>query len=86
MGPWSSAIIHRRFFNPACISRGPLSRFSLSAKPASENGEKSGLVESPKFGIPAIATIDLNRRYVDDWLGDMRARFMKELRFDVKAD
>jgi hypothetical protein len=43
-------------------------------------------VESPKFGIPAIATIDLNHRYVDDWLGDMRARFMKELRFDVKAD
>ena len=26
---------------------------------------------------------DLNRRYVDRWLEDMRERFMKEVRFDV---
>jgi hypothetical protein len=34
----------------------------------------------------AAATIDLNRRYVDNWLGDMRERFMKELRLDVKVE
>ncbi len=36
-------------------------------------------------GIAATATIDLNRRYVDPWLGDMRGRFMKELRLDVNV-
>ena len=35
-------------------------------------------------GTAAIATIDLNRRYTDEWLGDMRGRFMKEQRLDVK--
>jgi predicted amidohydrolase len=34
-------------------------------------------------GQAAVATIDLNRRYADPWLGDMRGRFMKELRLDV---
>ena len=34
-------------------------------------------------GTVATATVDLNRRYVDDWLGWMRGRFMKELRLDV---
>ena len=34
-------------------------------------------------GQAAIATIDLNRRYDEEWLGNMRARFMKELRLDV---
>ena len=37
-------------------------------------------------GTVAWATIDLNRRYVDTWLGDMRERFMKELRLDVKVE
>ena len=37
-------------------------------------------------GTAAVATIDLNRRYVNDWLGDMRERFMKELRLDLKAE
>jgi predicted amidohydrolase len=37
-------------------------------------------------GAVAAATIDLNRRYVDNWLGDMRERFMKELRLDVKVE
>jgi predicted amidohydrolase len=31
----------------------------------------------------AIATVDLNKRYVDQWLGNMRGRFHKELRLDV---
>jgi hypothetical protein len=32
----------------------------------------------------AVATIDLNRRYIDQFLGDMRERRPKELRVDVK--
>ena len=34
-------------------------------------------------GTAAIATIDLNRRYPDWWDGEMRGRFMKELRLDL---
>lgn len=41
------------------------------------------LSQAPHLGSVAMATIDLNRRYVDPWLGDMRGRFMKELRVDV---
>ena len=32
----------------------------------------------------AVATVDLNRRYRDKYLGDMRGRRPKELRVDVK--
>ena len=35
-------------------------------------------------GSLATATIDLNRRYLDPWLGDMKGRFPKELRPDVR--
>jgi predicted amidohydrolase len=45
------------------------------------NGEQLAL--APKVGTAAIATIDLNRRYKDQWLGDMRARMMKEYRGDI---
>ena len=41
------------------------------------------LAIATKNGSAAIATVDLNKRYIDDWLGDMRARFHKELRLDV---
>ncbi len=41
------------------------------------------IVEASDEGSVAVATIDLNQRYVDPWLGDMRARFMRELRLDV---
>ncbi len=34
-------------------------------------------------GTAAIATVDLNRRYADNWLGHMRGRFHRELRLDV---
>jgi predicted amidohydrolase len=34
-------------------------------------------------GTAATASIDLARRYCDRWLGDMRARRMRELRIDV---
>jgi predicted amidohydrolase len=37
-------------------------------------------------GTAAITTIDLNRRYADPWLGDMRGRFMRELRLDIPSD
>jgi len=37
-------------------------------------------------GAAAIVTVDLNRRYVDPWLGHMRDRFMKELRLDVPVE
>lgn len=37
-------------------------------------------------GSAAITTIDLNRRYVDSWLGDMRERMMRELRLDVPVE
>jgi predicted amidohydrolase len=35
-------------------------------------------------GSVARATVDLNRRYLDPWLGDMKGRFPKELRTDVR--
>jgi predicted amidohydrolase len=37
-------------------------------------------------GSLATATIDLNRTYADKWLGDMRGRFHKELRTDVRTE
>jgi predicted amidohydrolase len=43
-------------------------------------------VAPDESGSVAHATIDLNRRYVDDWLGDMRGRFFHELRLDVPAE
>jgi predicted amidohydrolase len=43
------------------------------------------VASAPEQGSVAFATIDLARRYTDAWLGDMRGRFMKELRLDVKV-
>ena len=43
------------------------------------------LAAATEQGSVGFATIDLTRRYMDDWLGDMRGRFMKELRLDVKV-
>lgn len=37
-------------------------------------------------GQIASAVVDLNKPYRDAWLGDMRARFMKELRGDTAVD
>jgi predicted amidohydrolase len=44
------------------------------------------LGRAPGRASIAIATVDLNRRYPDPWLGDMHARFMKESRFDLPVD
>jgi predicted amidohydrolase len=41
------------------------------------------LAHAKDDGTVAMSTIDLNKRYADEWLGDMRGRFMKELRLDV---
>jgi predicted amidohydrolase len=43
------------------------------------------VAESSASGTPASATIDLNHRYTEPWLGDMKERFMKEIRFDVRV-
>jgi len=41
------------------------------------------LANAKDEGTIAFTTIDLNKRYADPWLGDMRGRLMKELRLDV---
>ena len=41
------------------------------------------LAQAPQRGEAAIAEIDLSRRYVDPWLGDMRTRRLKEIRLDL---
>lgn len=46
------------------------------------DGER--LAVAAQRGTAAIQTIDLNRRYLDPFLGDMRGRRMKERRIDVK--
>jgi len=46
------------------------------------DGERLSVAQNR--GTAAIATIDLNRRYLEKYLGDMHGRRMKELRLDVK--
>ncbi|MDX2149314.1 MAG: carbon-nitrogen hydrolase family protein [Bryobacteraceae bacterium] len=41
------------------------------------------LSTSEEQGTVAVATVDLNKRYADAWLGYMRARYFKELRLDI---
>ena len=41
--------------------------------------------EAKSQGEAVMATIDLNRRYLDPWLGDMKQRLRKEVRLDVPA-
>jgi predicted amidohydrolase len=43
------------------------------------------IAEAKTPGSAALATIDLNRRYLDPWLGDMKQRLRKEVRLDVPA-
>lgn len=45
-------------------------------------GERLSVAQ--KQGTAAIASIDLNKRYLDPFLGDMHGRRMKELRLDVQ--
>jgi predicted amidohydrolase len=46
------------------------------------NGEILSLAR--KDGTAALATIDLNKRYVERQLGEMHSRRMKELRLNIK--
>ncbi|MBL8175923.1 MAG: carbon-nitrogen hydrolase family protein [Bryobacterales bacterium] len=41
--------------------------------------------EAHERGTAAVATLDLNRRYVEQWLGEMKQRRPKEARTDVSA-
>lgn len=41
------------------------------------------LASSEVNGSVAVATMDLNRRYTWEWLGEMKGRFMREVRLDV---
>ncbi len=41
------------------------------------------LAEARERGSAATATIDLNRRYPDKWLGEMRGRMFREVRGDL---
>ncbi len=43
------------------------------------------LAEARDRGKAAIATIDLNKRYIHPHRGDMRQRYVKELRLDIPA-
>jgi predicted amidohydrolase len=43
------------------------------------------LSQAKENGKIATATIDLNLRYLDPWLGDMRERFQREVRLDLKV-
>jgi len=46
------------------------------------DGER--LAIAPANGTAAVATIDLTRRFLAQYLGDMHGRRMKELRLDLK--
>jgi predicted amidohydrolase len=41
------------------------------------------LSEARQRGSVAVSTVDLEKRYTEPWLGDMRTRRLKELRLDV---
>jgi predicted amidohydrolase len=45
------------------------------AEASQASGEEGGI---------AIAEVDLNHRYIDEWLGNVRARFLKEHREDLR--
>lgn len=54
---------------------------SLVFDPAGET-----LARTEQDGTIAYTAVDLNRRYADKWLGNMRARFFREVRGDVPAE
>ncbi|MDZ7637102.1 MAG: carbon-nitrogen hydrolase family protein [Bryobacterales bacterium] len=47
------------------------------------NPDGDVIATAPENGTVAFATIDLNRRYRDEWLGDMRTRRLREIRGDI---
>jgi predicted amidohydrolase len=49
-------------------------------------GPDGEVVATAEPGQAAVATVDLARRPYDNWLGELRGRFLKELRLDVRAE
>jgi predicted amidohydrolase len=58
-----------------------LSGYDIATSIIDRKGESIASAPGPDSAV--VATIDLNRRYDWEWLGDMRGRFMKEVRLDV---
>jgi hypothetical protein len=58
-----------------------LSGYNITTSIIDRKGETVAAASSPDSAV--VATIDLNKRYEWDWLGNMRGRFMKEVRLDV---
>jgi predicted amidohydrolase len=58
-----------------------LSGYDIQTAILDPKGETVAVASGPATAV--VATIDLNRRYEWEWLGDMRGRFMKEVRLDV---
>jgi predicted amidohydrolase len=44
------------------------------------------LASSEKNGTIVTVTVDLNRRYADEWLGELRGRFFREVRGDLQLE
>jgi predicted amidohydrolase len=58
-----------------------LSGYDIETSIIDRKGETVATAPGPDTAV--VATVDLNRRYEWEWLGDMRGRFMKEVRLDV---
>jgi predicted amidohydrolase len=58
-----------------------LSGYDITTSVIDRKGETIATAAGPDAAV--VATVDLNRRYEWEWLGDMRGRFMKEVRLDV---
>jgi predicted amidohydrolase len=58
-----------------------LSGYDITTSIIDPKGENVAAAKGPDSAV--VATVDLNRRYEWEWLGDMRGRFMKEVRLDV---
>ena len=58
-----------------------LSGYDIKTSIIDRKGETVAAAPGPESAV--VATIDLNKRYEWQWLGEMRGRFMKEVRLDV---
>ena len=58
-----------------------LSGYDINTSILDRKGETLATAPGPDSAV--TATIDLSKRYEWQWLGDMRGRFMKEVRLDV---
>jgi predicted amidohydrolase len=58
-----------------------LSGYDITTAILDRKGETLAAAPGPDTAV--VATVDLNKRYEWQWLGEMRGRFMKEVRLDV---